>query len=283
MMPNCVLPNRAHLAAAPGSGRMGGGNGGRMPMDPTTAGATGDEVRGLLRRWHEDEDRAAREELVARMLPLARSVARRYAGKGEPLDDLEQVASLGLIKAIDRFDLGREVRFATFAVPTIAGELKRHFRDRGWMVRVPRDIQEQSARLSRERDRLVHDLGRSPTVMELAEATALDEERVLDVLAAGEAYRALSLDEPLSDGATSMDLVGGDDAGFERAEARAMLHDGLVGLPRREREILHLRFFEGLTQREIADRVGISQMHVSRLIRRTVDRLRDEIMLPQAA
>jgi RNA polymerase sigma-B factor len=217
------------------------------------------------------------------MLPLARSVARRYAGKGEPLDDLEQVASLGLIKAIDRFDLGREVRFATFAVPTIAGELKRHFRDRGWMVRVPRDIQEQSARLSRERERLVHDLGRSPTVMELAEATALDEERVLDVLAAGEAYRALSLDEPLSDGATSMDLVGGDDAGFERAEARAMLHDGLVGLPRREREILHLRFFEGLTQREIADRVGISQMHVSRLIRRTVDRLRDEIMLPQAA
>jgi RNA polymerase sigma-B factor len=252
-------------------------------MDPTTAGATGDEVRALLRRWHDDEDADAREALVALMLPLARSVARRYAGKGEPLDDLEQVASLGLIKAIDRFDLGRDVRFATYAVPTIAGELKRHFRDRGWMLRVPRDIQEQSARLTRARETLVHDLGRAPTVAELCAATGLDEEQALEALSAGEAYRALSLDEPLADGTTSMDLVGDDDENFERAEARAMLHDGLHQLPLREREILHLRFFEGLTQREIADRVGISQMHVSRLIRRTVERLREQITLPQAA
>jgi RNA polymerase sigma-B factor len=252
-------------------------------MDPTTAGATGDEVRALLRRWHDDEDLRARETLVGLMLPLARSVARRYAGKGEPLDDLEQVASVGLIKAIDRFDLERDVRFATYAVPTIAGELKRHFRDRGWMLRVPRDIQEQSARISRARETLVHDLGRSPTVAELSERTGLCEEQVLEALAAGEAYRALSLDEPLGDGSTSLDLVGNDDDGFERAEARAMLREGIHCLAPREREILHLRFFEGLTQREIAERVGISQMHVSRLIRRTVERLREEIALPQAA
>jgi RNA polymerase sigma-B factor len=249
-------------------------------MDPTAAGATGDEVRALLRRWHDDEDLGARETLVSLMLPLARSVARRYAGKGEPLDDLEQVASVGLIKAIDRFDLGRDVRFATYAVPTIAGELKRHFRDRGWMMRVPREVQEQ---IGRAREALVRDLGRSPTVAELSASTRLSEEEVLEALAAGEAYRALSLDEPLGDGSTSMDLVGRDDGGFERAEARAMLREGLHGLAPREREILHLRFYEGLTQREIAERVGISQMHVSRLIRRTVERLREEIALPQAA
>jgi len=252
-------------------------------MDLATAGETGDEVRALLRRWHEESDAAAREDLVGRMLPLARSLARRYAGKGEPLDDLEQVASLGLIKAIDRFDLDRPVRFATYAVPTIVGELKRHFRDRGWMLRVPRDVQEHSTLLSHARERLLHDLGRSATVAELAQATGLDEERVLDVLAASDAYRALSLDEPVGDGATSLDLVGGDDDGYERAEARAMLHDGILELPAREREILRLRFIEGLTQREIAEEVGISQMHVSRLIRRTVERLRERIAVPAAA
>src|SRR6185312_196795 len=129
---------------------------------------TADEVRALLRRWHEHGDHDARAELAERMLPLARSLARRYAGKGEPLDDLEQVASLGLLKAIDRFDVSRDVRFATFAVPTIAGELKRHFRDRGWMLRVPRDVQELNARLTRTREVLTRDLGRSPTVEELA-------------------------------------------------------------------------------------------------------------------
>ena len=122
-----------------------------------------DEIRQLLCRWHEDGDRAARQELAERMLPLARSLARRYAGKGEPLDDLEQVASLGLLKAIDRFDVTREVRFATFAVPTIAGELKRHFRDRGWMLRVPRDVQELSARVVRTREAMTRELGRSPS------------------------------------------------------------------------------------------------------------------------
>lgn len=252
-------------------------------MHPTTGTAGGDDVRALLVRWHIDGDRDARDEVAARMLPLARSLARRYANKGEPLDDLEQVACVGLIKAIDRFDLGRDVRFATYAVPTIAGELKRHFRDRGWMMRVPRDVQELSGRIGVVRERLVHDLARSPTVTELARATATDEDRVVEALAAAEAYRTLSLDQPFQDGTGPLEAIGDDDLGFERAEARAMLAEGLHELAPREREIVRLRFFEGLTQREIAEQIGISQMHVSRLIRRTVQQLRDRIAVPAAA
>src|SRR3954453_3377639 len=158
---------------------------GREPLHPTTAGPAGaDDVRALLHRWHFEGDRAARDEATARMLPLARSLARRYANKGEPLDDLEQVACVGLIKAIDRFDLSRDVRFATYAVPTIAGELKRHFRDRGWMMRVPREVQELSGKIGIVRERLVCDLARSPTVSELARATATNEDRVMEALAA---------------------------------------------------------------------------------------------------
>jgi RNA polymerase sigma-B factor len=245
--------------------------------------AGGDDVRALLRRWQEHGDHAARDRLVTQMLPLARSLARRYANKGEPLDDLEQVACVGLIKAINRFDLDRDVRFATYAVPTIAGELKRHFRDRGWMMRVPREVQELNGRISVERDRLVRDLSRSPTVAELARALECGEDRVQEALAAAAAYRTLSLDQPFSDGTGPLDGLGDDDLGFERAEARAMLAGGLHDLAPREREIVRLRYYEGLTQREIASRIGISQMHVSRLIRRTVDRLRDGIELPQAA
>ena len=253
-------------------------------MHPTTATAVGgDDVRALLRRWQVDGDRAARDEVAARMLPLARSLARRYANRGEPLDDLEQVACVGLIKAIDRFDLSRDVRFATYAVPTIAGELKRHFRDRGWMMRVPRELQELSGRIGIVRERLVHDLARSPTVAELATATATDEERVLEALAAAEAYRTMSLDQPFQDGTGPLEAIGDDDLGFERAEARAMLAEGLHELAPREREIVRLRYFEGLTQREIAEHIGISQMHVSRLIRRTVQQLRDRIEMPAAA
>jgi RNA polymerase sigma-B factor len=253
-------------------------------MDPTMTGTAGrDGVRVLLERWHGDGDVRAREELVEQMLPLARSLARRYANKGEPLDDLEQVASVGLLKAIDRFDLDRDVRFATYAVPTIAGELKRHFRDRGWMMRVPRDVQELSARLGSAREALVKELGRSPTVGELAVAAGAEEDRVLDALAAAEAYRTLSLDEPLTDGGGPLESIGGDDDGYERAEARAMLADGLDDLGAREREILRLRFAVGLTQREIAQRIGISQMHVSRLIRRTVEELRERLAVPQMA
>jgi RNA polymerase sigma-B factor len=240
------------------------------------------ETRELLRRWRDHDDRTAREELVARMLPLARSLARRYANKGEPLDDLEQVASVGLLKAIDRFDLDREVKFATFAVPTIAGEIKRHFRDRGWMLRVPREVQELNAKLSRSREALTRELGRSPTVNELAASAGASVDQVVEALSAGDAYRMMSLDEPLADGVGVLEAIGADDEGFERTEQRLMLRSGFDELAPREREILRLRFFEGLTQREIADEVGISQMHVSRLIRRSVDALRDTIVAPMA-
>lgn len=235
------------------------------------------QTTDLLRRWHEQGDRAAREELAELMLPLARSLARRYAGKGEPLDDLEQVASLGLLKAIDRFDLSRDVRFTTFAVPTIAGELKRHFRDRGWMLRVPREVQELSARVGRAREMLTRELGCVPTVAQLARAVGAGDEQVLEALSAANAYRMLSLDEPLVDGAGALEAIGGDDAGYEHAEQRVLLRRGFDGLPAREREILRLRYYEGMTQREIARAVGISQMHVSRLIRRSVDSMRDAI------
>jgi RNA polymerase sigma-B factor len=230
-----------------------------------------------LEAWQRQRDEAAREELVGRLLPLARTLARRYANKGEPLDDLEQVATLGLLKAIDRFDLSRDVRFATFAVPTIAGELKRHFRDRGWMIRVPREVQELSARLVGAREALTHDLQRSPTVGELAQRAGATYEQVLEALGAGDAYRALSLDEPLSDGVGPLDSLGSNDVNFERAEQRLLLRSGFDGLAPREREILRLRFYEGLTQREIAEHVGISQMHVSRLIRRSVEALREQL------
>jgi RNA polymerase sigma-B factor len=238
-----------------------------------------ERTRALLRRWHEDGDRAAREEVAELLLPLARSLARRYAGKGEPLEDLEQVASLGLLKAIDRFDVTRDVRFATFAVPTIAGELKRHFRDRGWMLRVPREIQELSARVTRCREALTREHGRSPTVGQVAAALGESTERILDALRAADAYRMMSLDEPVigGDGGGVLDAVGGEDQGFVRAEERAMLQTGLEVLAPREREILMLRYVDGMTQREIARAVGVSQMHVSRLIRRSVDSMRDTI------
>jgi RNA polymerase sigma-B factor len=240
------------------------------------------ETRELLRRWRDQEDHDAREELVTRMLPLARSLARRYANKGEPLDDLEQVASVGLLKAIDRFDLDREVKFATFAVPTIAGEIKRHFRDRGWMLRVPREVQELNARLTRTRETLTRDLGRSPSVEELASGSGATVDQVVEAISAGDAYRMMSLDEPLADGAGPLDAIGGPDEGFERTEQRLLLRCGFDELAPREREILRLRFYEGLTQREIADEVGISQMHVSRLIRRSVEALREVIVPPMA-
>ncbi|HYF27933.1 MAG TPA: SigB/SigF/SigG family RNA polymerase sigma factor [Baekduia sp.] len=239
-----------------------------------TASLSAEDVRDLLARWREEGDVRARDEVVQRMMPLTRSLARRYANKGEPLEDLEQVASVGLLKAIERFDLDRDVRFATFAVPTIAGEIKRHFRDRGWMLRVPRDVQELAGRLSGVREGLTCELGRSPTVAELAQAAGAGQEQVVEALCAGDAYRTLSLDEPLGEDGEALDAIGCDDDGFRQAEHRVVLHDGLAGLPEREREILRLRFSEGLTQREIADEVGISQMHVSRLLRRSVEHLR---------
>jgi RNA polymerase sigma-B factor len=236
------------------------------------------EDRRLLERYHREGDVAAREALVARFLPLARQLARRYQRGGEPLDDLVQVASLGLLKAIDRFDPARETAFSSFAVPTILGELKRHFRDKGWSVRVPRDLQELAVRVDRVADELARELGRAPTPGEIAERTNASTEQVLEAREAAGAYRAVSLDRPREedeeDGDGMAATFGHEDPGFGVAEDAATVQRLMRVLSDREREVLRLRFEEDLTQSEIGERVGVSQMHVSRIIRQAIGRLR---------
>jgi RNA polymerase sigma-B factor len=235
----------------------------------------------LFARCREHKDARAREQLAERYLPLARRLARRYQRADEPLEDLVQVASLGLLKAIDRFDASRDVAFSSFAVPTVLGELKRHFRDRTWSVRVPRDLQELALRVDRTATELSLPSGRAPTVSELAKAVGVSEEQVLDALQAAGAYRAGSLDAPRS-GQAGEDLgeplvgdaLGVDESGFERAEQRAALAPLLALISPRERLVLALRFGEDLTQAEIGERIGVSQMQVSRLIRAALTRLR---------
>lgn len=248
--------------------------------DTPTTGHAIDEAT-LLRRYHERGDLEARRELVERMMPLVRHIARRYANRGEPLDDLVQVGAVGLIKAVDRFDVDRGVKLSTFAAPNIAGEIKRHFRDRGWSIRVPRDIQELNAKLTRATDRLTTKLQRSPTIAELAEAVGATEDQVLDAMQGAQNYSTVSFEEPIGDNRTALEVLGAEDDNFMTAERRVLLAGGMGALAEREQEIIRLRFFEGLTQREIADRVGMSQMHVSRLIRRSLDdmraRMEDEV------
>jgi RNA polymerase sigma-B factor len=234
----------------------------------------------LLRRYHEEGDLQAREQLISQYMPLVRSLARRYAARGEQLEDLVQIGAIGLIKAIDRFDLDRDVALTTYATPNIIGEIKRHFRDKGWAVRVPRSLQELNVRLSRLVEQLTVELARSPTIAELAHDAGVEEEEVLEALESGRAYAALSLsgggaggDDELS----PLDSIGTEEHQYEVSEQRALLAPGFRALAERERRILQLRFFEGLTQSEIAQRVGISQMHVSRLIRRSLERIREEI------
>jgi RNA polymerase sigma-B factor len=236
------------------------------------------EDRRLLERYHRDGDPAARAALVDRFLPLARQLARRYQRGGEPLDDLVQVASLGLLKAIDRFDPERTTAFSSFAVPTILGELKRHFRDRGWSVRVPRDLQEMAVRVDRVTDTMARQRGRAPTPTEIAEEIGTTTERVLEAREAAGAYRAISLDRPRDEdeeGDGMTETFGVEDPGFRLAEDSATVERLMTVLTDREREVLRLRFAEDLTQSEIGARVGVSQMHVSRLIRQAVARLRD--------
>jgi RNA polymerase sigma-B factor len=235
----------------------------------------------LLRAYHERGDLRAREQLVEDNLPLVRAMARRYAGRGEPLDDLVQVASIGLIKAIDRFDLERGVELHTYAVPTIVGEIKRHFRDRGWAVHVPRRLKELNLKLSSLIEELSSELGRSPTIQELAKASGAEEEEVVEALESGLAYSTDSLtaigeEEADSDRLRSLGRV---EEGYVAAEDRQLLAQGLETLDHRERLIVKLRFVEGLTQSQIAHEVGISQMHVSRLIRRALEKMREEIDL----
>jgi RNA polymerase sigma-B factor len=234
----------------------------------------------LFVRYLRHGDQRAREQLVARFLPLARQLARRYQRADEPLDDLVQVASLGLLKAIDRFDPDREVVFSSYAVPTILGELKRHFRDRTWSVRVPRDLQELALRVDRTVTQLSLELRRSPSVAEIAAAVGASDEQVLEALEAAGAYRAASLDGPRGGaaeedpGESLAETYGSDEEGFDLAEHRATLAPLLASISARERKVLELRFGEDLTQAEIGARVGVSQMQVSRLIRQALARLR---------
>jgi RNA polymerase sigma-B factor len=236
--------------------------------------------KDLLRRYHESGDMAAREQLIERYLSLVRSLARRYASRGEQLDDLVQIGAIGLIKAIDRFDVDRGVELTTYATPNIIGEIKRHFRDHGWAVRVPRGLQELSIQLMRVVERLTTELGRSPTIGELAEATGVTEEEVLEALETSRAYSPLSLSVGSGsddDELDPLESIGELEHEYEVSEDRAVLEPGLRVLDERERIILHLRFYEGLTQSQIAQQVGISQMHVSRLIRRALEKVRAEI------
>ena len=255
-----------------------GNSGSAYPGGSEDRAARAREDRRLLERYHRCGDRAARDALVGRFLPLARQLARRYQRGGEPLDDLIQVASLGLLKAIDRFEPDRETAFSSFAVPTILGELKRHFRDRGWSVRVPRDLQEMSVRVDRVAEQLSRELGRAPTPSEIANSIGATTEQVLEAREAAGAYRAVSLDRPRDDddeGDGMSDTMGIEDPGYRLAEAAATVERLMTVLSDREREVLRLRFSEDLTQSEIGSRVGVSQMHVSRLIRQAVARLRE--------
>jgi RNA polymerase sigma-B factor len=242
----------------------------------STAGRAARE-RELLRRYHVDGDPSARDQLAEEMLPLARALAGRYAGRGEPMDDLVQVACIGLVKAIDGFDLDREVRFSSYATPTVLGEIKRHFRDKTWAMRVPRGMQELQLEIARARDKLTSQLGRSPNVQELAEAVDQPFEEVLMTIQSQDARRTRSLEEPIGDDMTLADSVGGLDAELGRAEIRVLLDDAFEVLSDRDQEVLRLRFEEDLTQTEISERIGVSQMQVSRLIRQSLARLRMDI------
>jgi RNA polymerase sigma-B factor len=219
----------------------------------------------------------AREALVSRFLPFARKLALRYSYTDEPIDDLVQVASLGLLNAINRYEPGRGTKFTSFAAPTILGELKRHFRDKGWALHVPRDLQERSLALSRANERLSHDLGRSPTLVELANALGCGIDQVVEASEVAHSYAPASLDAPVSreadESAPLVDMLGREDDGYALAESRDEIAGTWRSLSDLEREVIALRFVNGLTQREIGQRIGYSQMHVSRLLRRSLNRL----------
>ena len=235
------------------------------------------DQRALLVAYLNDGDVRARDRLVEELMPLVRSLANRYAGRGEPTEDLVQVGAIGLVKAIDRFDLEKGVELSTYAVPTIVGEIRRHFRDRTWAVHVPRRLKELSMRLARSRDDLSAELGRSPTVADIAGRLERAPEEIIEAIQATEGRSVRSLDAPVhdeeNDSASAGDLIGSRDEEFDRVEAGVTL-ERLTGiLDERAREILHLRFTEDLLQSEIAEAVGCSQMHVSRIIRSSLEKL----------
>ncbi len=224
-------------------------------------------------------ERQLRNELIEAHQGLAAHIARRFANRGEQLDDLKQVAFVGLLKAVERFDPGRNLEFSTFATATIEGELKRHFRDKTWAIRPPRRRQELHLRLGSAVGELSQQLGRAPRVPEVAAHLGVTEDEVLDAMDAGGAYRPSSLDAPhgSAESGSLESRIGSEDAGFELAEHRLVVEELLAGLPEREQTIVRLRFFEDMGQAEIAAQVGISQMHVSRLLARTLVQLREEL------
>jgi RNA polymerase sigma-B factor len=235
--------------------------------------------RRMFEHYRATGDPATRTALVERFMPLARTLAGRYRRGAEPFEDLRQVASVGLLKAVDRYDPAHGTAFSSFAVPTILGELRRHFRDTGWALHVPRDLQELAVRLNGAVEELGDTLGRPPGIAELAAHLGVAAEQVLEARAASAAHHAASLDSPLHedpDAPTLAETLGGEDAGLEAAEAAITVERLLGGLDDRDREILRLRFAEDLTQSEIGARIGISQMHVSRRISSSLDRLRAE-------
>ncbi|HEY2160402.1 MAG TPA: SigB/SigF/SigG family RNA polymerase sigma factor [Solirubrobacteraceae bacterium] len=237
------------------------------------------ETDELFMRLREHDDGRARTELVERFLPLARKLARRYAGAREPFDDLLQVASLGLVKAVDRFDPARGTAFSSFAVPTILGELKRYFRDLGWSVHVPRGAQERALKVDEAYQALTAKTGRAPTVTVLAEYAELSIEDVLDGLETAAAHHSVSLDAPHDDGeggtGSLADMFGEDDERFELVNASVTIAAAARGLSPRERRVLSLRFVEDRTQTQIAERIGVSQMQVSRILRGALAKLRE--------
>ena len=245
----------------------------RRFLEPAPARAKADAT--LLARYR-DGDESVREDVVERFLPLARQLARRYARGNEPLDDLFQVASVGLLKAIERYDPERGYAFSTFAVPTIVGELKRYFRDTGWAVHVPRPIQDRIVQVNKAMARLAHD-GHSPTPAELASEVGCSTEDIVEAMEAARAFEAVSLETPRNgddEGGSYAETVGADDQGYEMVEYSAAIAPAMNAMPKRDRLILRLRFERDLTQSEIAEQLGISQMHVSRIIRRSLSRLR---------
>ena len=256
-----------------------------MPASSATATLNVSAVSGahedtneLFARWQHDEDRAAREALVRRFMPLTRSLTRRYGRSSEPFEDLLQVASLGLLKAIDRYDATRGHAFQSFAVPTILGEMRRYFRDSGWAIHVPRGAQERALKVRDAQAQIAGETGHAPTVNQLAEFLELDVEQVIDALQAIQAYETVSLDAPRPGGDEEApsygETLGMDDERYELVELDVTLSSVLGHISPRQRMILRMRFMEDLTQTEIAERVGISQMQVSRLLRRSIDQLR---------
>lgn len=275
-------PPRAASAATGGTGgssglrqRAGARTIAKPPDDPQRQ-----EVRRLLREYHANRDAGVRERLVDLNSDLVRFIARRFANRGEPLEDIEQVGFLGLINAIERFDPSLENEFSTFATPTIMGEIRRHFRDRSWAVRVPRRLQENYLRVVRVQDQLQSELGRQPSIAEIGERLELDPDDVLAALEVSPAQHTLSLDQPAAgdpgDAAELGDRLGQEDENLERVEMKAVLEQAMAHLTPREREIMVLRFFEQLPQTEVAKRLGISQMHVSRLQRAALEHMRRE-------